>query len=1194
MSDKKTFKLGSGDTNGKLEELKKSLPAQKNIPAQTLEQEEKKIERMYDEISEIIGNVFGDEFSKRAGKAFKKDAEKKNDDLIKNIENFVCRKAKTERWFDLNLSVNGLDEKVKNCIRGDIESIRGIKNAKTFRKNVLEVVGKKEEEKDENRDTEGKKKKEESIPLEIKSEFHLYEKWIPVDQDKASFRVVDYNNGEFTLVFDVNRRQRNERIKKVSIEELRKRIKNGKYSVEDLSKVDLKTTAKGRDAIEKEKWDDVSADYLHLTEKTFGEDGKQLTNIDFAKAVLFSQVGKWEELNAKTPEEREAIINGKILQFFVEMGLAVHGMVKKDEDTKMMDINKKPDMDGKIVLFLLNKIGVEAKGNPETGNVEYVMPGNHALGKITFDSGKVDGVEIRKEQNEKGEWVISVIVDHHGDTSPRDTSAAEVAYQTFEKLGMLEEYFQKDSKNKEGLEKLIQLNNRIDNFDFPNGKEYFDNYFQNSWDTMIGISRMINPQNLLDFLGDGRNIDDAVRSISEMNLSEKEMKRYGILQQRDIKDQKRIEEIANEYGIDLEKDGTVGKITKEKIEELSKKGIFYSKERKTFREYVDVREMQKERVIASQAVLQEMEKDGLIIESDRFGRIAVDIDGRIKTGPEAARAFGCGTRVLWDPEYNRFGVDTLGGEELVDSEGNLLANKYHQGVEVRKTMWLKSLAEKDEPLNIKLETILQELTDGKFVPTGKLKEYIDNGGKWEENKNDTQNQEEASKGIPKLDYGELENEWNDRKKRREDEIAAKKVGIELNADMKKEVDQQDTAWNNFINGIEEEKEGDIENITKEPENKSPQKTEFEAGNMSVDDFNKLEREVGFSRKLYVGYWCTFEKKKKHLEEYFGKTGDPNFLGQAQEDMKKLESDYNEKREEYEKEFLANMRKFYQENDKLEGNSLEEAMIQEGYYLKLEESFRKERIKLEVWSYEGKLMKGFRGVFNDKLKGFWNGIWKNTKEKTNAGIDLGRQGAENVKQGIETEIYNIGQDIEIVKDAVETGLSSDKRKKREEILDRRQIGRKRSSVSSQEEAKKETVSDKVIDIPISKEEDGNEIEKNADVIEGLAESSAEVKSVEFDLQEFHQKVMKKVSGGKNSLWKEMKGKSIEGILRSKNNSQKGKETKIFHGNISRVNELAEDNLEGRIQITPEMTASQWLLKVYEMAKKEEKVDEVFSF
>ena len=129
-------------------------------------------------------------------------------------------------------------------------------------------------------------------------------------------------------------------------------------------------------------------------------------------------------------------------------------------------------------------------------------------------------------------------------------------------------------------------------------------------------------------------------------------------------------------------------------------------------------EEQKRTVESSLAQLEEMKKEGLIVDSDRYGKIAVSIDKGIPAGFDAVRAFGCGTYIIWSPKEESFFISTA----------KSLTDKFSQGRKVRETMWIKprQAGEKEKnPLTIKLQEILSILTDGKLQPGGKLQEFLD-------------------------------------------------------------------------------------------------------------------------------------------------------------------------------------------------------------------------------------------------------------------------------------------------------------------------------------------------------------------------------------------------------------------------------------------------------------------------------------
>ena len=592
------------------------------------------------------------------------------------------------------------------------------------------------------------KRKSENIPAEIEEEFHLFEKWISEVKGKAVFQVADYDlkNGKLKVEFNVERKIE-EREFWMTPEELRQTIQAGRYYIENIGdQIKTKKTVSGVevnpiDSKNKDKpVSSIGTSKGFSLEETFEAlqdekssmmtpGGKDFRGSRKTAAVVLDKAENLGEFNAESEKEGNEKFFEHLKKVFVEMGLAVHGMVWETEKNGQKDLEKnfKTDLDGKTVLFLLKKIGIKMDANKD-GNVEFLIPGEYAKGKITADSGRVNGVDIKIDQNESGEAIVSLIFDHHGDDSPRDTSASNIMYQTFKDLGLFQKSFEKDEKLEEDLDKLIELVNQLDNLDYPNGKEYFGQYFENSWDRILGISRMLNTENILAFLRDGH---DPTALIAEMNLNKGFLKKYGIIQNKKVSNGE-ARKICQENGINFKEDGKgdnssiqIEKISKQKQAELQKKGIILGRDGKFFLKEVDIRKEQNERVKQSAEVLNQMEKDGFIIESERFGKIAIDIGGKIPTRAEAVKAFGCRAYIYWKPEFNRFTVNTLDGTTLADTEGQLLANKYNQGAEVRNVLWIKSLSEKDQPLTIKLEDILRELTDGKFVATGKLKDYLE-------------------------------------------------------------------------------------------------------------------------------------------------------------------------------------------------------------------------------------------------------------------------------------------------------------------------------------------------------------------------------------------------------------------------------------------------------------------------------------
>ena len=113
--------------------------------------------------------------------------------------------------------------------------------------------------------------------------------------------------------------------------------------------------------------------------------------------------------------------------------------------------------------------------------------------------------------------------------------------------------------------------------------------------------------------------------------------------------------------------------------------------------------------------MQRTEKGGLVVPSERFGKIVVDIEKRVGAGFDAVRAFGYQTYLIWSPKSESF---------FITSNQRLDKEKIGQGKPVRGYMWIKPRGD-GQPLTVKLADVLNLLTDGKFEPTLKLKEFIE-------------------------------------------------------------------------------------------------------------------------------------------------------------------------------------------------------------------------------------------------------------------------------------------------------------------------------------------------------------------------------------------------------------------------------------------------------------------------------------
>lgn len=130
-------------------------------------------------------------------------------------------------------------------------------------------------------------------------------------------------------------------------------------------------------------------------------------------------------------------------------------------------------------------------------------------------------------------------------------------------------------------------------------------------------------------------------------------------------------------------------------------------------ELFQVSKQKEEAVKKSVAELERIEEKGLVVESPRYGKIAVDIGKKIPFGFDAVRYAGYQTYLSWSPADNSFFISSV--EPITDS--------FRQGKKIRGHMWIKPAID-GEPLNLTLKEVLTIMTDGKFKPAGELAEFI--------------------------------------------------------------------------------------------------------------------------------------------------------------------------------------------------------------------------------------------------------------------------------------------------------------------------------------------------------------------------------------------------------------------------------------------------------------------------------------
>lgn len=359
-----------------------------------------------------------------------------------------------------------------------------------------------------------------------------------------------------------------------------------------------------------------------------------------AANITLNRLNDYEDVNASKLEEGDERFKEQSRKLWTD--LVVHGRVGMNDKTKEIEIRGTTDLDGRTSLELLKLAGINVKG------VQYVAPGEHVSGKINIDTGNQDGLVILEDG--------TVIIDHHDPESKSDSSATSHMYKILTGLGLMDK--------KDYLDRMVEFVDQVDNFKYPDSGRYFENYFKNSWKTLLGMYRMASMKNLSSFFE--YRVPKTGRPLSPADpISEGLLKKFGfIYEQKGLKNKS---------------------------------------------------ESQRESVMKSKEELEKMEKEGFIVESDRYGKICISVDGRVPCGADAAKAFGCDAFIAWNTKENNFFITSLTGKQLEDDFG--------AGRNVRGTMWVRPL-NKDMSIKIGLGEILDKMTDGKLKSEGELAELL--------------------------------------------------------------------------------------------------------------------------------------------------------------------------------------------------------------------------------------------------------------------------------------------------------------------------------------------------------------------------------------------------------------------------------------------------------------------------------------
>ena len=254
----------------------------------------------------------------------------------------------------------------------------------------------------------------------------------------------------------------------------------------------------------------------------------------------------------------------------------------------------------------------------------------------------------------------TLYIDHHGDESPTGTSTAGYLYDTLWRAGLI------DLDNvfeAAALEGAIEFVSAVDNGEYP-GMHNPKAFLQSS-KTMLGLSPYLNFTEIVDFFKKYRDPLEVLtdRQINEWNRGSGES-----ILSRAEKRQERVENSINA-------------------------------------------------IISLKAA-------GFDVESDKLGRILVDIGKQVPMGRDAAFGMGFDTYLMWNPDDDSFFVQSK----------KPLNVRFDQGFVVREKMWMKP--RDGVALKITLKEVLEMLTGGEVKARGKLAEYLENGGENRENETD--------------------------------------------------------------------------------------------------------------------------------------------------------------------------------------------------------------------------------------------------------------------------------------------------------------------------------------------------------------------------------------------------------------------------------------------------------------------------
>ncbi|EKD53294.1 MAG: hypothetical protein ACD_61C00079G0004 [uncultured bacterium] len=352
--------------------------------------------------------------------------------------------------------------------------------------------------------------------------------------------------------------------------------------------------------------------------------------------------------------------------------LATHGIEQASKEVgqppRMLQYS---DADGELCLRFMREAGIKSPG------VEFVKKGEHAVGKVTVDSGGKNGIFVELNQvGSPGEekWVVTTRIDHHGEGDDASQSAAEIVYKALVGLGLLE--------GKAAYEKAVDFLNAIDSGKIPGTitRDEMPNFFRNKFaQSLYGLQEFLTGEDIITFFKMGGKPLEVLIDKQKKAIRTK--------------------------GFSKVKEGET------KVDKWIKKV--------------------QEKVDRSVAAIEKLVADGCVLETEKYGRVLVDIGGTVPLTARAAKLMGFEGYINWKPEDMFFMVVA---DNKIDFE-------FKDGIRVRNMLIKKDGTE----LKIGLGDIVKEMTGEKGRVGEGVKNYIEGPKQKEEKGEIVETEKEAEK-----------------------------------------------------------------------------------------------------------------------------------------------------------------------------------------------------------------------------------------------------------------------------------------------------------------------------------------------------------------------------------------------------------------------------------------------------------------